>query len=260
MAFVESISSVYTYETSRKTWKNQGNYSVYIISYQLSGHYDHKFSSEVLSVKKDCLFFIPRGSVYSVSCKEQGKSACMTFIGELDLPPSVFDCSANPEIKSLFLKALNFRNLHSEANCCEVMSVLYSLIAFMYKSAKREYVAHGMRSKIEAAHTYMTENYTDPTLKTTELAARYDMSAKYFRLVFKKLYNTTPSQYLISLRLQTAVNFLNDTELGIGEISELSGFSDVYYFSKLFKARFSVSPKEFRKRQTLPELKYPTDD
>lgn len=246
MLFVENVSSIYLYQTGRKFWKSSYRYNNYIISYQLSGNYEHKFSSEVLRVKKDTLFFIPKTSQYSVKCVEPGEAICITFLGELDLPPTVCDCTANPEIKNLFLKAVNFKNLHSKVNYCEAASIVYSLLSFIFKSHNDEYIAHTTRSKIEKAYYYMTENYTDSSLKIVDIAEEFGMSAKYFRTVFKKLYNTTPSQYIISLRLQTAVNYLIESDLSIGEIAELSGFSDVYYFSKLFKERFAFSPKEYR--------------
>lgn len=249
MMFIESVSSIYYYQTNRKFWKNARGFSTYIISYQLSGRYEHKFSSEVLNVKKDTLVFIPKASQYSVQCVEPGKSVCISFFGEFDLPPTVCDCTANPEIKNLFLKALSYKNLHSPINCCEAASIVYSLIAFIFKSSTAEYLAHNTRSKIENAYAYMTERYTDTSLKIEDVAKQFDMSTKYFRTLFKKRYTSTPVQYLISLRLQTAVNLLIESNLSISQIAELSGFSDVYYFSKLFKSRFTVSPKEYRQLQ-----------
>lgn len=246
MLLLESVSSIYYYQTNRKFWKNEGRFKTYIIAYQLSGQYDHKFSSAALSVKKDTLVFIPKASPYSVRCVESGKSICISFFGEFDLPPTVCDCTKNPEIKNLFLKALSYQNLHSNINCCEAAAIVYSLIAFLFKSTQGEYIAHGTRSIIENAHAYMTEQYTDTSLKIEDVAKQFDMSTKYFRSLFKKRYNTTPTQYLISLRLQTAVKLLTESNLSISQIATLSGFSDVYYFSKLFKSRFAVSPKDYR--------------
>ncbi len=247
--FIESVSSIYYYQTNRKVWKNEGNFKTYIVAYQLSGQYDHKFDSDMLNVKADTLVFIPKTSRYSVQCVEPGRSVCISFFGEFDLPPTACDCTANPEIKNLFLKALSYRNLHSPINACEAASIVYSLIAFLFKSAQGEYIAHGTRSKIENAHAYMTEHYTDTSLKIEDVAKRFDMSTKYFRTLFKKRYASTPAQYLISLRLRTAVNLLIESNLSITEVAAQSGFSDVYYFSKLFKERFSFSPKAYRQVQ-----------
>ena len=38
---------------------------------------------------------------------------------------------------------------------------------------------------------------------------------------------------------------------GISEVAEKSGYSDQYYFSKVFKKFFSVSPSAFRKNNTV---------
>ncbi len=247
MLSLESVSTIYFYQTGRKSWKNEGQFNRHILAYQLSGHYDHKFSSGMLNVKQDTLLFIPKATPYAVQCVESGKSVCISFFGEFDLPPTVCDCSANPQIKNLFLKALRYENLHSPINACEAAAIVYSLCAFLLKSAQGEYLAHRTRGKIEQAHAYLTERYTDLSLKIEDVAAQFEMSTKYFRSLFKKCYNATPTQYLISLRLQTAVNLLTESDLSISEIAALSGFSDVYYFSKLFKSRFAVSPKDYRR-------------
>ena len=250
MINIESISSIYLYETNRKTWSNPNKSKYYNISYQLSGHYDHTFNRKILEVKADSLFLIPKGAPYSVQRRSQGRAICMTFAAELDLPPTVIDCKANPEILKLFKKLLNYKNLQNEYNYCEAMATAYKLVGFILKTNKNEYVGHDARSKIESAVADIAENYTAPFIDVSELAKKHSMSAKYFRTLFKKLYNVTPTQYIISLRLQTAVKLLNESNMSIGEIAELSGFSDLYYFSKIFKAKFGLSPKEYRRQNS----------
>ena len=246
---IDKLSSIYYYQTDRKAWKNNGINNSYVLSYQVSGHYDHKFGSDILEVKADTLFFIPKSTPYSVQCKSQGKSICVNFSGEIDLPPTVYDCSDRPEIKLEFLKLMNYKNLHSKVNYCEAAAIVYSLFSFLYKISESEYVAHDTRSKLEKARQFINEHYTDTSLKISDVAEKFGIGEKYFRVCFKKVYNVAPSQYIISLRLQSAEKFLTESDLNISEIAFLSGFCDVYYFSKMFKSRFSLSPKEYRRAQ-----------
>ncbi len=248
MVRVESVSSIYIYKTNRMAWKNPGNIGLYCLAYQVSGNYEHKFSSDTLTVKENTLFLISKYTPYSVKCIEQGEAICVTFTAETDLQAAVFDCQTYPEIKNMFQKLLNYKNLYSDSNYCEAMAIIYRIFAFIYQRRLPAYVASASKNKLHLAANYLTEHYAESGLKVSEVADKFGLRVKHFRDLFHSLYNTTPSQYLISLRLQMAVKLLGETKLSIGEIAEMSGFCDVYYFSKLFKARFSCSPLEYRKR------------
>ena len=79
----------------------------------------------------------------------------------------------------------------------------------------------------------------------SELSAMCEITPKHFRNQFKKLYGTTPTQYVIDLRLNKAAELLIEGGFSVGEAAEMVGFSDIYYFSKLFKKRFLCVPSEF---------------
>ena len=245
---INSVSSIYIYKTNKKTWKHPDNIGVYCLAYQVTGNYTHKFSDKTLTVKEDTLFLISQYTPYSVQCVEKGEAICVTFRADTDLPSSVYDCKANPEIKNLFSKLLNYKNLQLEGNHCEAMAIIYKLFSFILKKREASYVAITTREKVQNAYNHMISHYTEPSFSIAELAAKCDMSPKYFRVIFKKLYNSAPSQHLISLRLQTATKLLLESDMSISDISKASGFSDIYYFSKMFKARFACTPKEYRKQ------------
>lgn len=248
MVRVNKVSSIYIYKTSRLSWKNPGSAGFCCLAYQTTGNYEHKFGSDLLTVKEDTLFLIPQYTPYSVKCMEQGEAICVTFTAETELQASVFDCKAYPEIKNLFQKLLNYKNLYLDSNHCEAMAIIYRIFAFIYQRNLPAYVSSTNRNKIQLAANYLTEHYAENGLTVAEVAEKFSLRVKHFRNLFHSLYNTTPSQYLISLRLQTATKLLTETELTISEISQMCGFCDIYYFSRLFKTRFCCSPMEYRKR------------
>ncbi|MBQ9997873.1 MAG: helix-turn-helix transcriptional regulator, partial [Clostridia bacterium] len=63
---------------------------------------------------------------------------------------------------------------------------------------------------------------------------------------FKKHTGKTPVKYLTELRVKKAKEYLLNTDLTIGEISEIVGFDNVYYFSNVFKNETAMSPLKFR--------------
>lgn len=70
----------------------------------------------------------------------------------------------------------------------------------------------------------------------------------HFRRLFKLVTGVPPQQFLIQLRLQMALQMLlRDSQNQISEIAKLSGIGNAYYFSRLFKARYHISPLSFRR-------------
>ena len=53
-------------------------------------------------------------------------------------------------------------------------------------------------------------------------------------------------------RIARAAQYLKATELPVIEIASLSGFSDLAYFNKAFKATFGLTPTEYRRQQRGP--------
>ena len=75
------------------------------------------------------------------------------------------------------------------------------------------------------------------------------MSPRTFLRVWQKPFHISPGAYLLRKQLEEARRLLVETELKVYEIAELTGFSDPFYFSRFFKARTGLSPKEYRLRK-----------
>lgn len=96
---------------------------------------------------------------------------------------------------------------------------------------------------------YIDEHYSEP-LTLDELCKRFALSKTYFCYLFKLITRQTFTEYLTDLRLRTAMKLLEDTSYSITQISEKLGFSNVSYFSKLFKAFTGSPPKTYRKEHS----------
>ena len=65
--------------------------------------------------------------------------------------------------------------------------------------------------------------------------------------MFKKETDMNFSEYLKKIRIDNAKNLLLNTENTVEDISYAVGYSDIKYFSRLFKKLTGVTPTEFRK-------------
>ncbi|WP_379211152.1 helix-turn-helix transcriptional regulator [Paenibacillus sp. GCM10012303] len=72
------------------------------------------------------------------------------------------------------------------------------------------------------------------------------INPSYLVRAFKNEAGVTPMHYLNKLRLSAAVSYLANTEMGIQQIAESTGFNSLHYFSRLFKQKFGCSPSQWR--------------
>lgn len=101
--------------------------------------------------------------------------------------------------------------------------------------------------------SYIMKNLTDPELSYDEVAAKCGISPRYLCYVLKAN-NTSFSSMLWSQRLPKARDWLALPALQdhpIHEIALMAGFKSAAHFSRMFKAHYGCSPKEFRGKALL---------
>jgi AraC-like DNA-binding protein len=99
------------------------------------------------------------------------------------------------------------------------------------------------------AIAYMKQHLSEK-IGLEEIAGHCGTSVSHFCLRFKSSTSHTPVEYLNNLRIQQACQLLDLTTLKISEIAEQLGFSDPFYFSRVFKKSIGQSPKEYRRQKS----------
>jgi len=74
------------------------------------------------------------------------------------------------------------------------------------------------------------------------------MSANSFARLFKNQTGLSPQKYLTKARIENSCSMLHHSPLSINEIAEICGFSDRYYFTKVFNSVMKVPPAQYRKQ------------
>ncbi|XHR26698.1 MAG: AraC family transcriptional regulator [Chthoniobacteraceae bacterium] len=64
--------------------------------------------------------------------------------------------------------------------------------------------------------------------------------------LFHQHFNLTPGEYLTARKLERAKELLRDSRLSIAEIAYKVGFHDAGYFTRKFRQRNGIPPKQFR--------------
>ncbi len=86
---------------------------------------------------------------------------------------------------------------------------------------------------------YMTE------ISVGEIAARLGLDRRYLSRIFHKRLGMTIMDYIVKIRMNSAKRLLEEG-VSVSRTSELVGYSDPFYFSKMFKRFFGTSPRSFR--------------
>ena len=90
----------------------------------------------------------------------------------------------------------------------------------------------------------------EPDFDVNALARELNMGRSSFFTKVKNLTGMTPSEFMQNQRINRAATLLREQpDLLVNEISDRLGFSSTVYFSRCFKAKFGVSPAQFRKKE-----------
>lgn len=112
-----------------------------------------------------------------------------------------------------------------------------------------DYKIEGIENKaFKSILEYIQDNfYKDITLH--HLSQKYFVSTSYLCQLFKKGVEMTFTEYISALRINHACEQLKHTDLHIYKIGENVGYSDYFYFSKIFKKVTGKSPSQYREDQ-----------
>lgn len=77
-------------------------------------------------------------------------------------------------------------------------------------------------------------------------AQKLSICLNYYNRLFRAHCRTSPHQAVLTSRLRFAARQLVETRCKIYEIAEMCGFSNEFYFSRLFKQYYAISPQMYR--------------
>lgn len=97
---------------------------------------------------------------------------------------------------------------------------------------------------------YITRNFD--SLNSIEFVAdSCNISKQHLCRLFKKYHNCTALHYLHKLKINRIAVLLLETNLPINEIASNFSYQDSFYFSKVFKKYYGISPREYRRKNKM---------
>lgn len=95
---------------------------------------------------------------------------------------------------------------------------------------------------------YMHEHYAEP-IALDDLAGMLACSQRHLTRLFKQETGYSPIDYLIRYRMGKAKELLIRTDASLKQIAASVGYSDVYFFSRMFKKTTGQPPIRYKKEE-----------
>ena len=229
------------------------------IIYVLSGKATYVVENQSYLLKQGSLLCIPRGSLrsaftypdnlmecYSVSFQLFDKTGAegflpMPIISNIGIQPDII--SMYSDLNSSWLRRNPGYRIKSRALLMMIIFRFYELIIF------KEYPMI-IDARINKAVRFITDNYFED-LTIERVSEVTGLHPNYFGALFKDSTGLSFRQFLTAIRINHAENLLKGGLHNITEVATRCGFTDVCYFSRVYKKNRGIPPSKAIHQLTL---------
>ncbi len=168
------------------------------------------------------------------------------------ISPDIFVFDITPEQKSLIYsitgQLMEGQVRFEQVGSLELYSLLFSLLHQIPVDAWRNRI---LDSRVISGIRHMEKNINEIEIQNSMLAEIGGMSVNAYARLFKEKTGYSPRKYLMRMRVEKACNMLHHSDLSIDQIASSCGFSDRYYFTRIFTRTMKISPGIYRRNGLL---------
>ncbi len=243
--FIEKYSEIQNFDMhSHCYWE---------ILYVISGRGVFQFPNQSVKYFKGDIILIPPNTLHQNFPEKGFKNINMTITDWTPKNKEPFiislENSKNTDALDIFsIFNLAYKFFHRINRDDEIISNIVNLITSIIDSLTE---SRQIPLTVKTIENRVISNFTDPFFTITAAYQDLNYSKKYLQRQFIEAYGISPSQFLTKKRIEYSVKFLSykiDNDCSISEIAEKCGFQDQFYFSRVFKKQYNISPSEYRKR------------
>ncbi|MBQ2774023.1 MAG: helix-turn-helix transcriptional regulator [Clostridia bacterium] len=214
------------------------------------GKIEYHFEGKTLIAGKGDFLLLPADLPYS---GKKLADKCAFFVLDFECAPrDAFEKFPTPavvpagdfeEAVRLFSDAINVWNEHRSNVSFKIKAIAYQLLCEVLK----ESTVQKNTVPVDVIVSYIAKNIGDSTLSVADLCRKFFISESQLRRNIQRATRLTPSEYILTLRLNRAKNELSYTDRSVKEIAARCGFASPYYFSRCFSEEMGMSPLAYRK-------------
>ncbi len=106
---------------------------------------------------------------------------------------------------------------------------------------------------LSIAKEYIDNNY-DKDLTLTDVAKYIYLSDSYFAHSFKDKFGISPKSYILKVRIESAKEYLKNTDMKVSEVAKMVGFSSQQRFNDIFRKHEDITPLAYRQKCKLEKI------
>ncbi len=221
------------------------------LMYTLHGTETYNFYNKKINAVPGSVLYLPKGEQYTIELEgDVSRVIVVDFETEqkIGCEPFCIKFSSEDEIRKTFLEMEKLWIENKDESLSMIKSRFYNVVGLLIKR-KNTYSNSKNYEKIKSSVEYLHSHYTEPDFRIETLFEQANISPRYFETLFFKEFNQTPKEYVTALKIKLAKELLLGEKYTVSDVALKSGYSDVYHFSKTFKAKTGYTPSEFKKSE-----------
>ncbi|WP_366295079.1 AraC family transcriptional regulator [Paenibacillus sp. AN1007] len=135
----------------------------------------------------------------------------------------------------------------SHLNLLHTKSLFYQFIHELMVQLSAQEVQTELADPVKQTIRYIQNHYREQVTLDL-LAEQFNYSSRHLSMRFKRKTGYSPIDYLIQTRIGRARELLVRSDAKLASIAAEVGYSDVYYFSRIFKKYVGMSPSLYQKK------------
>lgn len=163
----------------------------------------------------------------------------MKALGQLNTPRQI---GVHPEIEACFQRMFHEFMIKDTHTATLSVCLLREILLLTERHTNVANIRGIPLKAIDYLHSHFRED-----VPMEYLAQLEQVSLTTLRSMFHSHTGVSPNAYLITLRLDEACRLLQQTDLSVSDIAAEVGYTDPYYFSRIFKKKLGKSPLRYRK-------------
>ena len=227
----------------------------------LSGRADYLFAGHPsLTAGPGDVLYLPAHSSYTVQAHAAAPFHHYTVNFHLSNDPDLFleslsflfgsqpyllENSDSDRFQALFAQVVTVWHDKMSGFQLAAKAALYHIFEEFFAQYAHNNQNHDDYVRVLPAKNYIDAHYTEQfTLRL--LAELCGISETHFRRLYRSVFGCAPIAYQIQKRMSRAKDLLAMRTYTIGQVAAMTGFSDLNYFSRIFKQKTGVSPKQYQ--------------
>lgn len=217
------------------------------IGFIQKGNGTYIYMNKQLPVKEGDLVFIPE-NIYCYS-EWHGQPdiqvtyvSCFMHYDQFQYEPQTIPCDASAKEALMGISQLLTQGFLMEL---EAYSQFYKLLQTILPQMRQSELSFD--KTLQNALAYIADNWNND-FSAEDLARQCCVSESTVYHLFRKELGQTPLAFLNSIRINKAIEYLENSNFSVSTISQLVGFHSENHFRKVFTGITGVTPLKYRKK------------